>query len=782
MELGANGSNTSQASRVFISYASKDIDQAVKVEAYLRRHQVETFRDRRDVRTGDNWDLEIEKHLQSSDRMVLLVSANSMPYRKEVHREWFFFDQLGKRIYPLLLDPNCHRHSRLYSYNHIDATRDFQGALDILLGELRRDEYAAPEPRTLADQVTVLEKADLESRSLDEALDAIYQAVTDPSRDVVLSVDEAKRVRDYPAVDERGYRLRTIAEWSLPRYQIFSRFVNLTLLLDKGPDAPERWRPEDLRFSDLREVLKKTAEHQAIVLLGAPGSGKSTLLRRLQLDHSIDQLRDDGHEYSIFLQLNSYQAQRGQSLPLPGDWLAEKWQEKYPHRPSLKECLQKGRVLLLLDALNEMPHRDTNDYFELIGLWRDFTRDVVEKGNRIVYSCRSLDYSARLSSKGLPVPQVAIQPMTDDQVRAFLKAYLPANHAAIWAQLDKTPQLDLYRNPYFLTLLVAQVVHTGQIPAGRSALFTAYVRGTLSREIETGGEIFGLGLLLDHDDHERSTNNQWRSPFDLPHSGSPLFERLSALAFDMQRKGVESESSQIRISRQDAARLIDHDRANEMITAALRMSILDQDKNQEEDLAFYHQLLQEYFAGRRLAQQPDATLVHVEHEVGRVAEPLEVTVARIAAGDPLPTLPQTGWEETTHTAAAMARDPVGFIRELIPHNLPLAARCATSREIRESPDLERLRDEIRQKLLERTRSSQVDLRARIAAGEALGLIGDPRFPKQSGRHGEYIAPPLVGIPAGRYPIGDNRGAHEVELVAYRIGAFPVTNAEYRCFI
>lgn len=65
--------------RVFISYASPDIDRAVEVEEHLRRHQIGTFRDRSDVRTGANWDLEIERQLQSSDRMVLLVSANSMP-------------------------------------------------------------------------------------------------------------------------------------------------------------------------------------------------------------------------------------------------------------------------------------------------------------------------------------------------------------------------------------------------------------------------------------------------------------------------------------------------------------------------------------------------------------------------------------------------------------------------------------------------------------------------------------------------------------------------------
>jgi hypothetical protein len=374
--------------------------------------------------------------------------------------------------------------------------------------------------------------------------------------------------------------------------------------------------------------------------------------------------------------------------------------------------------------------------------------------------------------------------MTDEQIEEFLRVYLPAAHREVWQQLAGTPQVDLYRTPYLLRLLTGQITNQSTIPTGRASLFTGYVRQMLFRELQTGQKPFTPGGIIDQRDSRQLNQYTWQNDFELPDSGSPFFERLSTLAFTMQQRGVESESAQIRISRPDATEVIDHAKSEEMITAALRMNLLDEDLRKEEELAFYHQLLQEYFAGRRLAQQPDATLVHVEHEVGRVAEPLEVTVARIAAGDPLPTLPQTGWEETTHTAAAMARDPVGFIRELIPHNLSLAARCAASPEIKASQSLDHLRDEIRQKLLERTRSSQVDLRARIAAGEALGLIEDPRFPKQSGRHGEYIAPPLVEIPAGRYPIGDDRSGydderptHKVELASYRIGAFPVTNAE-----
>ena len=38
-----------------------------------------------------------------------------------------------------------------------------------------------------------------------------------------------------------------------------------------------------------------------------------------------------------------------------------------------------------------------------------------------------------------------------------------------------------------------------------------------------------------------------------------------------------------------------------------------------------------------------------------------------------------------------------------------------------------LKAELQEKLIARTQDQQADLRARIAAGEALGLLGDPRF-------------------------------------------------------
>ena len=94
------------------------------------------FRDIRDIRSGDNWDMTIETALQESTHMVLLLSAASMPYRKEVHREWFYFDQVKKPIIPLQVQ-DCTLHSRMFAYNYIDARTDLADALSKLVIRLK---------------------------------------------------------------------------------------------------------------------------------------------------------------------------------------------------------------------------------------------------------------------------------------------------------------------------------------------------------------------------------------------------------------------------------------------------------------------------------------------------------------------------------------------------------------------------------------------------------------------------------------------------------------------
>jgi len=765
---------------VFISYARPDQAVAEKVEAFLKAAGVRVFRDTSEIREGGNWDMTIETALRECGRMVLLLSASSMPYRKEVHREWFYFDQKRKPMYPLYMQ-DCDLHSRLFAYNYIDARVDMQGALDRILKELGRD-FDLPEASTGADQVGVFPDAAVEARTLPEALQALLAAVRDPAGSVVLSVDQANAIKDHKPGDLTEYRLGRIAEWSLPRYALDNRFVNLTLLLDKGEDAQQRWQnAENMRFNDLRDVLA-TVPDPVLVLLGAPGSGKSTLLRRLQLDHSIDRLRDNAPQISFFIQLNGYRANADGKLPEPEVWLAERWAKLYPALDPLPQALKAGRVLLLLDALNEMPHRSKEEYTERVGLWRSFAQDAARMSNRIVFSCRSLDYSASVSNLELRVPQIEVQPMNAEQVRAFLKVYTPAHEALIWHELEGSPQFTLFQTPYFLKLLCEQVEATRTIPRGRAGLFTGFVRQVLYREINA--PLFQADTLLSDKDHQKLSLGKWRNPFDLPERGV-LIPRLSQLAFTMQEKGLETEGAQVRIDYDDACDLIDHERNEDILTAGVALNVLDEDIAQSE-ITFFHQLLQEFFAARKLAQAPNPALVHVEWHVDKVTPTLEETLATLADGDPLPPLAQTGWEETTLTAAPMARDPNAFIRALIPHNLPLAGRCAASGEITVDPDLKR---DIQAALIARTQAMTADVRARITAGEALGLLGDSRFERKTGQHGDYLLPPMIDIAGGTYPMGtddsqydDEKPAHTVDLEAFQIGQFPITNAEYALFM
>jgi formylglycine-generating enzyme required for sulfatase activity len=578
------------------------------------------------------------------------------------------------------------------------------------------------------------------------------------------------------------YYLGRISEWSQPRYKIDKQFVNLTLLIDQGEETDGmRWTKEERTFTDLREVFAKREHDKAFVLLGAPGSGKSTLLRHLQLDLCLEamQVGDNNQPISFFIQLNGYRVEYG----TPQVWLNQQWVEKYPQLPTLDSLLAKGRMVLLLDALNEMPHKSSADYHERVTLWRELTRSVVVLGNRVVYSCRSLDYSAPLSSKELPVPQISIQNMDDQQVQDFLAVYLPTYADRVWSELRHTTQLDLFRTPFFLKLLCEQVESYQTIPTDRAALFTGFVRQMLKRETEGNNPLLLPNGLLSERDHQKIARNQWGSIYELPERGI-LLGRLAQLAYAMQQQGLGTDTAQVRVKFDDACDLIDHERDEDILKASVALNVLDEDVAQDEVL-FFHQLLQEFFAARQLAKTPQAHLVAVEWRAERVQPSLAETLVHLPSGDPLPPLAQTGWEETTLLATLMTAQPANFVRQISAVNLALAGRCAVALGANCPHDL---KTELQQALVQRSQDMTADLRDRISVGLVLGQLGDPRYERKRGKYGDYLLPRLITIPAGEYPMGDDSGqddekpAHTVTLEAFQIGQFPVTNAEFACFM
>ncbi len=626
-------------------------------------------------------------------------------------------------------------------------------------------------------------------------------AVTaDAGEAVTLTPAEATQLARHKPIDWREYRLGRIAEWSQPRFRLDGRFVGLTLLIDQGEESVAgRWAANEERYEDLGALLAETNE-PAIVVLGPPGGGKSTLLRRLELDAAIAGLRgesevDSQGRVTFFISLNTYKPDEpSQPVPSPTTWLSERWAARSPELRPLDTLLAEGRVTLLLDALNEMPAASESDFHDRVRLWKDWLVRLVhdQPGNRVVFSCRSLDYSQPLSTADLRVPQVRIENLTDDQVRDFLALYSPGRWREIWAALEGSPQLEVLRSPYFLALLVEQVEATGEMPTGRAALFTGFVRQALRREIERGNTLFEPGPLLAGRDLKRVAGWKWKTPYDLPERGS-LIPKMATLAHAMQTDRADGEGSLVRIDVDDALDLLDDPNDEALLAAGAAMAVLDEDQAAEE-LMYIHQLVQEYFAARQLAREPDPELVRTEWRASEMRPSLDEVIDRLDTADPLPALPGTGWEETAIFAAAMSEDPTGFLRSVMETNLALAGRAAAQPELQPRlPD--DLLDELRWALAARSRDTSADLRDRIACGYALGDLGDPRFERRVGPHGAYLLPPLVVIPAGTYPIGDDKPIvnphgtwtghvprHEIEIAAFEIGRFPVTNAEWSCFL
>ncbi len=592
-------------------------------------------------------------------------------------------------------------------------------------------------------------------------------------------------------LDLNAYRLSRIAAWLKPPFRVDERFVDLLLRVERDDDGADRGPPRDAAYGDLADVLESVPD-PALVLLGPPGSGKSTLLRRLEYDLAAAGLRDGATAVPFLVSLDRYGVDGASAEPrTPLAWLNGLWARRYPELPALAQLIGERPIVLLLDGLNEMPHAGFDEYRATIVAWRRFVRDIAQDhaGVRIVFACRSLDYGVPLSSPEQPVAQIRVEPMTDDQVQRFIERLAPHRAETIWQRLRETAKLDVVRNPYLLSLLIDDASSSSDVLTDRATLFTRFVRRAIIREVERDHPLFRPGPLLDERDYRRiGAGPPWASPWSLPDRGA-LVPGLTRLAFGMHGRTAEAGGVALGISFDDALGVIDHPAAEEILRAGEALAILDE-RHGGEEVSFFHHLLQEYFAARRLAVDVDEAVIRSRVDVGAatVSPSLAEVMAELEASEPLPPLPASGWEEVVLLAASMSPAPDAFVTAIAAAHPSLAGRAAAQPEVAERLSGP-LRATLRNRLVALAGDDAVDLRARIEAGLTLGVLGDPRFERRDGPAGSFLWPPLVTVPGGDYVIGSDGDPssaaspqHVVRLSGFDIGRFPVTNAEWSLFM
>ncbi|RLC71988.1 MAG: hypothetical protein DRI81_16955, partial [Chloroflexi bacterium] len=373
--------------------------------------------------------------------------------------------------------------------------------------------------------------------------------------------------RDFGPWDTRYVPLEGIASRTVaPEGWAGNIPVELCALRPRG-EGPDQ-RIERVRIPDIAAAVR---DYSQFVLLGEPGAGKTTVLQKIALDAARARLQDDSAPVPLFVRLGSHREAES-----PFSFLARSFQSRTG--ADFGTELRAGRVLLLLDALNEMGRAG---YAERVAAWRDFAREW--EGARMIFTCRTLDYRNPLG-----LQQVETSRLDNGRIRDFLSRCVPDHAQALWNELSRHPHglLDLTRNPFLLAVVAwvyAQSPQAG-LPPNRGQLLARLVSKLIWREKE----------YRPHPD--------WIA--------APAQEQaLSSLAWTLQRQG---QGTTLPVG--DALRAIPprvavagreiETEPETVLRLGCAATLLEW--TPDDQVRFYHHLVQEYFAARELLRRFEA--------------------------------------------------------------------------------------------------------------------------------------------------------------------------------
>ncbi len=802
----------------FISYSSADRDFVRRLAEDLRRHDIPVWFDEDVLAPGDSIIGAIEAGIDRTAFLIVVLSPDAVAsgWVAEELRMALHKGISGQKVAVIpVLREDCEIPGFLRDRKYVDMRpgADYAAGLEKLVRRLRRDlELAAALPGFIddleapADETAEPDGAAAERRRDMERIRALTEKALGRELDL-----EQWQAAVAPLLQAAG-KARTVFDQREQRVNVQFNVGNITIRQPVAAEAPpadlevhaealrrriregfcgdapyyvplagetteradgdaacapdrsarrRRMRPEyrawigegrEIRRVKLATLREGVDRYPCIILLGEPGCGKTTALRHLayQLAGGPGRLplplALSG--FARHMALEDFILQGLSDSPDPGRW---RWgvPQLAAHLDSL---LKAGRLFLLLDALNEMPHRG---YRRRVEELRRFIDRWTPAGNRFLVTCRVLDYGEELSG----LQRIEIQPLSGDRIRDFLRRELGDGWEDLWRELARDPDrrrslLGLARNPYMLTVMIDVFKEDGRLGDSRSRLmerFTRILMGWARRKCPA---------------------EKWLDP-GLQRAS------LSVLAYEIQ----EREGSGTRVERALAEAVMPGEvklRDNWTAVPAPPGRVLDlaasahiiEMSADRRSLRFYHQLLQEYFAARRMLRR-DTSLLEDKWRWPWREEEMPPWTRPDDNYDPLPPPPPTGWEETTVLAAGLApENDDRLVRALVRVNPVLAGRCLHEGRAAVRPATRRA---VVDALLAAVSDPDVALRVRIAAGEVLGFLGDPRI-------GETVL-----VPAGEFVMGDDEdeGAspeHRLFLPDYRIGRYPVTNAEFAAFV
>ena len=279
----------------------------------------------------------------------------------------------------------------------------------------------------------------------------------------------------------------------------FHRFASRAEL--EAAYRQDRARRLRQQLTKRHEGIKVANEKQFLMVLGAPGSGKSTFLRKM----GLEVLKGSGREYEhhcipVFLELKRFNSK---DIDLEKRIINEFETCGFPDAQRFtNKALEEGKLLILLDGLDEVPSRYVNRTILAI-------QDFVDrhKKNRYIASCRIAAY--RNSFRRFS--DVVMAEFEDDQIQKYIGNWFRSAEdqksdtaAKCWQVLQQHPGArELAHSPLLLTFLCLVYDHSQNFPSNRSTLYRKALRILLEewaaeKRLENQRQIYeGLSVELE---------------------------------------------------------------------------------------------------------------------------------------------------------------------------------------------------------------------------------------------------------------------------------------------
>lgn len=347
--------------------------------------------------------------------------------------------------------------------------------------------------------------------------------------------------------------------------------------------------------------LEAVERYAKLMVLGKPGAGKTTFLQYLAIH--CNQGLFQANRVPVFIRLNNFAEDaldEGKFSLL--DYINQEFSSCGISAQEVETLLNHGRVLMLLDGLDEVPEAASDEVIKQI-------RKLSEKyyKNKLIITCRL----AALEYRFQGFTEVEIADFKPAQIENFAKKWFVAvarnspelglkRASEFLEQMDlpqNQPIRELAATPILLNLTCLVFQTKGNFPAKRSELYKQ-----------------GLDLMLTRWDEARGIKRDdvYRN-LSLPHK-LQLLSQIAAITFEKGDYFFEGNTLQLLIA--DYLRTLTSDRVDssalELDSLAVLKSIETQHgllvERARQIYSFSHLTFQEYFTARAIVASSEVSL------------------------------------------------------------------------------------------------------------------------------------------------------------------------------